>query len=73
MGLAEEHVARGNHEAARLLYAQIVTGMYEFDPSMLIARARALFAELVRTQDQWRQSLLPEDREWFDLARRKVG
>ena len=27
------------------------------------ARARNLFAELVRTQDQWRQSLLPEDGE----------
>lgn len=154
MELAEEHVARGNHAAARLLYSQIMTGMYEFDPSMLIgraqaefeagdfaaarrslelvqehnpghvsrmghllyartleaqgeigpaieeyeallptypgpeakarfalmleangqtARARNLFAELVRTQDQWRQSLLPEDRAWFDLARRKVS
>ena len=154
MELAEEQVARGNHAAARLLYARIMTGMYEFDPSMLIgraraefeagdfaaarrslelvqehnpghvsrtghllyarsleglgeigkateeyealvltypgpeakarfalmleangreARARSLFAELVRTQDQWRQSLLPEDREWFDLARSKVG
>jgi len=152
--LAEEHVARGNPAAARLLYAQIMTGMYEFDPAMLIGRARAefeagdfaaarrslelvqehnpghvsrtghllyartleaqgeigpateeyealvptypgpeakarfalmleangqtararnLFVELVRTQDQWRQSLLPEDREWFDLARRKVS
>lgn len=37
------------------------------------SRARTLFAELVRTQDQWRQSLLPEDRAWFDLARRKVS
>lgn len=154
MELAEEQAARGNHAAARLLYAQIMTGMYEFDPAMLIGRARAefaagdfaaarrslelvqqhnpghasrtghllyaraleamgeigkateeyealvpiypgpeakarfalmlegngqasrartLFAELVRTQDQWRQSLLPEDREWFDLARCKVG
>jgi hypothetical protein len=154
MELAEEQVARGNHAAARLLYSQIMTGMYEFDPAMLIGRARAefevgdfaaarrslelvqehnpghvsrtghllyartlegqgeigpaieeyealvptypgpeararfalmleangqiararnLFAELVRTQDQWRQSLLPEDREWFDLARRKVS
>jgi hypothetical protein len=153
MELAEEHVARGNHEAARSLYAQIMTGMYAFDPAMLIgraraefeagdfaaarrslelvqehnpghvsrpghllyaraleglgeigpaieeyealvpvypgpeakarfalmleangqiARARALFAELVRTQDQWRQKLLAEDRAWFDLARRKV-
>lgn len=152
--LAEEQVARGNHAAARLLYTRIMTGMYEFDPAMLIgraraefeagdfaaarrslelvqehnpghvsrtghllyarsleglgeigkateeyealvltypgpeakarfalmleangreARARSLFAELVRTQDQWRQSLLPEDREWFDLARSKVG
>lgn len=152
--LAEEHVSRGNHAAARLLYTQIMTGMYEFDPAMLIGRARAefeagdfaaarrslelvqehnpghvsrnghllyarsleglgdivkaieeyealvptypgpeakarfalmleangqddrarmLFAELVRTQDQWRQALLPEDRDWFDLARRKVG
>ena len=154
MELAEENVARGNHAAARLLYAQIMTGMYEFDAAMLIgraraefeagdfaaarrslelvqehnpghvsrsghllyaralealgetgpaieeyealvptypgpeakarfalmleangqtARARSLFAELVRTQDQWRQSLLAEDRAWFDLARRKVG
>lgn len=154
MELAEEHVARGNHAAARLLYGQIMTGMYEFDPAMLIGRARAefeagdfaaarrslelvqehnpghvsrtghllyaraleaegeigkateeyealvptcpdpeakarfalmleangqasrartLFAELVRTQDQWRQSLLPEDRARFDLARRKVS
>lgn len=154
-------MSRGNHTAARLLYGQIMTGMYAFDPAMLIGRARAefeagdfaaarrapraarrslelvqehnpghvsrtghllyaraleaegeigkataeyealvatylgpeakarfalmleangqasrartLFAELVRTQDQWRQSLLPEDRAWFDLARRKVG
>ena len=154
MELAEEQVARGDHAAARLLYAQIMTGMYEFDPAMLIgraqaefeagdyaaarrslelvqehnpghvsrrghllyartleaqgeigpaieeyealvptypgpeakarfalmleangqvARARSMFAELVRTQDQWRQSLLAEDRAWFDLARRKVG
>lgn len=153
MELAEENVVRGNPAAARLLYAQIMTGMYEFDPAMLIGRARAefdagdfvaarrslelvqehhpgyisrpghllyarcleaqgeidkaieeyealvptypgpeakarfalmleaqgqgerartLFAELVRVQDQWRQKLLPEDREWFDLARRKV-
>ena len=153
MELAEEHVARGNPAAARALYAQIMTGMYEFDPAMLVGRARAefdegdfaaarrslelvqahhsgyvsrpghllyarclealgeitqaieeyealvptypgpeakarfalmleahgqpqraqaLFAELVRIQDQWPQKLLPEDREWFDLARRKV-
>lgn len=153
MELAEEHVVRGDPVAARELYARIMTGMYEFDPAMLIGRARAefdagdfaaarrslelvqehdpghvsrpghllyartlealgeiapaseeyealvptypgpeakarfalmleangqvaraqaLFAELVRTQEQWRDSLLPEDRQWFDLARRKV-
>lgn len=154
MELAEEQVTRGNHEAARLLYAQVMTGMYEFDPAMLVGRARAefaasdfaaarrslelvqehhpgyvsrpghllyarclesldeiakateeyeamiptypgpeakarfalmleahgqpqraheLFSELVRIQDQWRQKLLPEDQQWFDLARRKVN
>jgi hypothetical protein len=35
-------------------------------------RAQVLFSELVRIQDQWRQKLLPEDRAWFDMARRKV-
>jgi hypothetical protein len=35
-------------------------------------RAQTLFAELARAQDDWSQKLLPEDRAWYDLARRKV-
>ena len=36
-------------------------------------RARALFAEIARGHDGWRQNLVPEQREWFELARRKLG
>ncbi len=36
-------------------------------------RARVLFAEIERAHDGWRKSLVPEDREWFELAKRKLG
>jgi hypothetical protein len=43
--LAEELVRRGYHDDAVALYARVMTGLFEHDPSLLIGRARAEFGK----------------------------
>lgn len=43
--LAEELVRCGWHDDALALYARVMTGLFEHDPSLLIGRARAEFSK----------------------------
>lgn len=50
--LAAEYLAAGQPEAAVPLYREVLTGIHETDPAMMLGLARALFAqgELAETQ-----------------------